>query len=192
LATTNQAAMAPLLAETGAVLPVVWHNSRQCWRWRLITFGSRLGHLGEFLSSDLDLEPGGIAFLYFRHRAEGKCFDTWTNDLSLAEASGASVASIENRVHQGIVNGLLVALLVRRRMAHQHGIEDEKALPKQGQCQTSASDGTDRPEWTVPGYSATPPRRTAKSCGAFEHCFHGPASQALYEAQVRPLSVAYP
>ncbi|EXI77243.1 MAG: hypothetical protein AW10_03936 [Candidatus Accumulibacter appositus] len=138
----------------------------------VLCFGSRQGRLVEFLSRDLDREPVVIAFLSFCHRAEEKCFDTSTNDVSLAKASGASMASIENPVRLGFANGLLVAPLVRRRMGHQHAIENEKALRKQGRRQSSATDvtGAIAPtgrRW----YSATPPRRTAKFCGVSSAVF---------------------
>jgi len=49
---------------------------------------------------------------------------------------------------------------------------------------------TDRPNWSTPVF-----RYASKvSCQVlrfFKHCFYKPASQALYEAQLRPLSLAY-
>jgi len=48
-------------------------------------------------------------------------------------------------------------------------------LRKQDRRQTSATDGTDRPDWsTAPRYSATPPRWAAKSCGSSSTVFKNP------------------
>jgi hypothetical protein len=162
-------------------------SSRQ--NWRLITFRSRRGHLVEFLTNEFELEPGLIAFLYSRRWEEEKCFDTWKNDFSLAKAWGASVAAIENQVRLAIVTSLLVAMLVHQRMG-QHGIVDEKALRKQDRRQTSATDGTDRPDWSSPVFRYTS-KVSRQVLRFFKHCFHKPASQALYEAQLRPLLLAY-
>ena len=162
-------------------------SSRQ--NWRLITFRSRRGHVVEFLTNDFDLAPGVIAFLYSRRWEEEKCFDTWKNDFSLAKAWGASVAAIENQVRLAIVTSLLVALLVHHRMG-QHGIVDEKALRKQARRQTSKTDGTDRPDWTASVFRYTS-KVSRQVLRFFKHCFHKPASQALYEAQLRPLLLAY-
>ena len=161
-------------------LRITLRSSRQ--DWRLITFRSRRGHLVEFLTNEFKLEPRLIAFLYSRRWEEEKCFDTWKNDFSQAKAWGASVAAIENQVRLAIVTSLLVALLLHRRMG-QHRIEDEKALRKQDRRQTSATDGTDRPDWSSPVFRYTSSEPPGLSV-LFKHCFHKPASQALYEAQL--------
>ena len=145
---------------------------------------SRRGHLVEFLTNEFDLAPGVIAFLYSRPWEEEKCFDTWKNDFSPAKAWGASVAASENQVRLALVTSLLVALLVHRKMG-QHGIEDEKALCKLGRRQTSGTDGSDRPDWSTPVFRYT--SKVSRQVLRFKHCFHKPASQALYEAQLRPL-----
>ncbi len=160
-------------------LRITLRSSRQ--NWRLITFRSPRGHLVEFLTNEFKLEPGVIAFLYSRRWEEEKCFDTWKNDFSLA--------AIENQVRLAIVTSLLVALLLHRRMG-QHGIADEKALRKQDRRQTSATDGTDRPDWSTPVFRYTS-KVSRQVLRFFKHCFHKPASQALYEAQLRPLLLAY-
>ncbi|WP_313950210.1 transposase [Accumulibacter sp.] len=168
-------------------LRITLRSSHQCWR--LITFRSRRGHLVEFLTNDFDLEPGLIAFLYSRRWEEEKCFDTWKNDFSLAKAWGASVAAIENQVLLAIVTSLSLAMLLHRKMG-QRGIEDKKALRKQDRRQTSKTDGTDRPDWTTPIFRYTS-KMSRQVLRFFKCCFHKPASQALYEAQLRPMFLAY-
>ncbi len=130
-----------------------------------------------------------IAFLYSRRWEEEKCFDTWKNDFSQAKAWGTSVVAIDNQVRLAIVTSILVAMLLHRKMG-QHGIEDEKALRKQDRRQTSETDGTDRPDWSTPVFRYTS-KVSRQVLRFFKHCFHKPASQALYEGQLRPMFLAY-
>jgi len=157
--------------------------------WRLISFRTRRGHEVEFLTNELDLEPGLIAFLYSRRWEEEKCFDTWKNDFSQAKAWGASVVAIDNQVRLAIVTSILVAMLLQRKMG-QHGIADEKALRKQDRRQSSVTDGTDRPDWSTPVFRYTS-KVSRQVLRFFKHCFHKPASQALYQRQLWPMLLAY-
>jgi len=157
--------------------------------WRLITFRTRRGHQVEFLTNEFDLEPGLIAFLYSRRWEEEKCFDTWKNDFSLAKAWGKGVMAIENQARLAIFTSLLVAMLLQRKMG-EYGIEDEKAFQKQERRQSSKTDGTDRPDWTAPVFRYTS-KVSRQVLRFFKHCFHKPASQALYEGQLRPMLLAY-
>ena len=168
-------------------LRITLSSSRELWR--LITYCTRRGHLVEFLTNEFDLEPGLIAFLYSRRWEEEKCFDTWKNDFSLAKAWGAGVVAIENQARLAIVISILVALLLHRKMG-RYGVEDEKALRKQDRRQTSKTDGTDRPDWSTPVFRYTS-KVSRQVLRFFKHCFHKPASQALYDGQLRPMLLAY-
>ena len=53
-----------------------------------------------------------------------------------------------------------------------------------------AADGTDRPEWTPPLHRCTS-KVSRQVLRFFKNCFLEPASPALYEHQLRPLSMAY-
>ena len=181
--------VADVPANEGVVkdLRITLSSSRELWR--LITYRTRRGHLVEFLTNEFDLEPGLIAFLYSRRWEEEKCFDSWKNDFSQAKAWGTGVVAIENQVRLAIVTSILVALLLHRKMG-RYGVEDEKALRKQDRRQTSKTDGTDRPDWSTPvfRYTSNVSRQVLRF---FKHCFHKPASQALYEGQLRPMLLAY-
>jgi hypothetical protein len=186
---TEGMAVADVPANEGVVKDqrITLRSSREFWR--LITYRTRRGHLVEFLTNELDLQPGLVAFLYSRRWEEEKCFDTWKNDFSQAKAWGASVVAIDNQVRLAIVTSILVAMLLHRKMG-QHGIEDEKALRKQDRRQTSETDGTDRPDWSTPVFRYTS-KVSRQVLRFFKHCFHKPASQALYEGQLRPMLLAY-
>jgi hypothetical protein len=157
--------------------------------WRLITFRTRRKRVVEFLTNDFSLEPGVIAFLYSRRWEEEKCFDTWKNDFSQSKAWGKSVVAIDNQVRLAIITSILVAMLIHEKMG-QYGIEDEKALRKQDRRQTSETDGTDRPDWTAPIFRYTS-KVSRQVLRFFKHCFLKPASQALYDRQLRPMLEAY-
>ena len=136
---------------------------------RLITFRTRRGHLVEFLTNELDLEPGLVAFLYSRRWEEEKCFVTWKNDFSQANAWDASVVPIDNQVRLAMITSILGAMLLHCRMG-QHGVKDEKALRKQERRQISKSDGTDRPDWSAPIFRYTS-KVSHQVLRFFKHCF---------------------
>jgi hypothetical protein len=165
-------------------------SSRQ--PWRLITFQSRRGHLVEFLTNDFTLEPGVVAFLYSRRWEEEKCFDTWKNDFTQAKAWGKSRVAIENQVRLAIITGILIAIMLHTTMGQQ-GIADEKSLKKQEKrqaAQPDATDGTDRPDWTVPLFRYTS-KVSRQVLRFFKHCFLKPASPGLYHSELRPMLLAY-
>jgi len=182
-------AVAPLPVNEGVVqdLGILLRSSRE--PWRLITLRTRRGRLVAFLTNEFSLEPGLIAFLYSRRWDEEKCFDTWKNDFSQAKAWGRSPVAIGNQVRLAIITSLLVAMLLHRKMG-QHGIVDEKALLKQDRRQNSATDGTDRPDWSTPLFRFTS-KVSRQVLRFFKHCFHKPASQALYETQLKPVLLGY-
>lgn len=160
--------------------------------WRLITLRTRRGRQVQFLSNDFDLPPGLLAFLYSRRWEEEKCFDTWKNDFAQAKAWGASPVAIDNQLRLAILTSLLLALLVHRVLG-PGGETDEKALAKQDRRQcasTDDTDGTDRPDWTTPLFRYTS-KVSRQVLRFFKHCFHKKASQRLYNAQLRPMLMAY-
>jgi hypothetical protein len=160
--------------------------------WRLIHFVSRRGRAVEFLTNELELEPGVIAFLYSRRWEEEKCFDTWKNDFSQAKAWGKSRVAIDNQVLLAIATSILIAI-------HLHQIfdnkppHDEKALRKQDKRQVAGyrdNDGTDRPDWTTPLYRFTT-KLSRQVLRFFQNCFDKIASPDLYQRQLRPMFEAY-
>jgi len=95
-----------------------------------------------------------IAFLYSRRWEEEKCFDTWKNDFAMAKAWGKSIKSIENQVRLAIITSVLIAMHVYAN-AGEDDCTDKKSIRKQEQRQASTTDGTDRPDWTVPLFRYT-------------------------------------
>jgi len=56
--------------------------------WRRITVETDAAEVIEFLTHELDLEPGVLAFLYLRRWDTEKCFDTWKNDFARGPGVG--------------------------------------------------------------------------------------------------------
>jgi hypothetical protein len=146
---TEARPIAPLPLSQGVQRDLLVHLHSSPHPWRLVTYRSRRGRTVEFLTNDFTLEPGVIAFLYSRRWEEEKCFDTWKNDLAQAKAWAQSRVAIEQQVLLALLTSVLIALLLHQALGAQ-GSQDEKALKKQDRRQRSTTDGTDRPDWTVP------------------------------------------
>lgn len=160
--------------------------------WRLIVFTTRRGKRVEFLTNELKLEPGVIAFLYSRRWEEEKCFDTWKNDFSQAKAWGKSVVSIENQTLLAIITSLLIALHLHFTFDGEP-LLDQKSLEKQANRQKKSvleSDGTDRPKWTEKLYRYTS-KTSRQVLRFFQNCLDKSASPELYQRQLRPMFLAY-
>jgi len=61
--------------------------------WRRITVETDAAEVVCFLTNELDLAPGVVAFLYLRRWDTEKCFDTWKNDFARGPVPGASTPS---------------------------------------------------------------------------------------------------
>ena len=160
--------------------------------WRRICLVSRRGRSVEFLTNELELEPGVIAFLYSRRWEEEKCFDTWKNDFSQAKAWGKSLTAIENQVLLAIVTSILIVMRLHQVLGDEPP-RDEKALRKQDERQAARyrdPDGTDRPDWATPLYRYTT-KLSRQVLRFFQNCFDKIASPGLYQRQLRPMLVAY-
>jgi hypothetical protein len=184
--------VAPEAVNEGVLADVRVRLSSSPKPWRIVTYRSRRGRTIEFLTNDFDLPPGVIAFLYSRRWEEEKCFDTWKNDFALAKAWGKSVVAIDNQVRLAIVTGILVAMLLHTTFGPER-CRDEKALRRQDRRQAKSPelpDGTDRPDWTAPLFRYTS-KVSRQVLRFFKHCFLKPASQALYERELRPMLMAY-
>lgn len=157
--------------------------------WRLVRFRTRRGRTVEFLTNEMNLKPGIIAFLYARRWDEEKVFDTWKNDFAIAKAWGLSPVAIEQQARLAIVLSILLPMVLIRRVGPRLS-RDPKALDKQAARQSSQADGTDRPDWTLPWFRFTS-KISRQVLRFFRACFLKPASQALYNAELKPLLMAY-
>jgi hypothetical protein len=157
--------------------------------WRRITIETDAAEEVAFLTNELDLEPGVLAFLYLRRWDTEKCFDTWKNDFAQARAWGVHPIAIENQARLALFTHLLVALWL-----HDHtavwGIGDEKALAKQDLRRAEALGEHEPPPWTAAAYRY-PSKISRQVLRFLKHCFLKKPSQTLYECQLKPMLMAY-
>ena len=74
-------------------------SSKQAWR--LIRFQSPEGVFYEYLTNDFTLEPGLIAFMYYRRWDEEKYFDAFKHDMAGNKAWGESARQHRAASHFG-------------------------------------------------------------------------------------------
>ena len=157
--------------------------------WRRITVETDAAEEVCFLTNELDLAPGVVAFLYLRRWDTEKCFDTWKNDFAQARAWGVHRIAVENQARLALFTHLLVALWL-----HNHtvgwGIGDEKALAKQDLRRIEATAEHEPPRWTSTVYRY-PSKISRQVLRFLKHCFLKKPSQALYECQLKPMLLAY-
>ena len=83
-----------------------------------------------FLTNDMDLSAGLLAFLYSRSWDIEKCFDNWKNGFASDKVWSKSQAGICQQAWLAIMTSLLL-----RMFSHHHeqrwGIGDEKSQAKQ-------------------------------------------------------------
>ena len=162
---------------------IVLNSSEQ--PWRLITYRTRRDVVVEFLTNEFDLIPGVIAFLYSRRWEEERYFDTWKNDFSMAKTWGKSINAIENQARMAIITSVLVAMLVYNKAGKDES-HDEKSITKQVKRQTSLTDGTDRPDWSLPIFPFTT-KVSRQVLRLFKQCLFKISSPAYYRAQLKPM-----
>jgi len=157
--------------------------------WRRVTFCNDAGEEIVFLTNELALEPGVIAFLYLRRWDVEKCFDMWKNDFSQAKAWGKDPVAIQNQTYLAIITHLLLAMLLHEK-AEPWGIGDEKALKKQAirHEEVAHRDGTAM--WFTKVYRYTS-KISKQVLRFFEDCFLKQASPELYDNQLKPLLERY-
>lgn len=143
-----------------------------------------------FLSNELTLEPGLIAFLYLRRWDDEKCFDTWKNDFSCKKAWSKSNSGILQQALLAVTTSLLVQLF-----SHHHknifSVEDEASLKKQNDLQDkNVREKGYRIPWYRDFFHGA--SKVARQILRFlRSCFMKKPSKTLYERQLRPLYLKY-
>ena len=157
--------------------------------WRRITLETDAAEEVAFLTNELELAPGVVAFLYLRRWDTEKCFDTWKNDFAQARAWGVHRIAIENQARLALFTHLLVALWLHNHTAGW-GIGDEKALAKQDLRRAEALGKHEPPRWTATVYRY-PSKISRQVLRFLKHCFLKKPSPTLYEHQLKPMLLAY-
>lgn len=167
---------------------VTLNASTECWR--LIRYRAPDGNELQFLTNELELAPGLVAFLYLRRWDEEKCFDTWKNDFSVGKGWSKSVIGIQQQALLASMTSLLLLLFTHRHQA-QWAIEDEKSLKKQDAriVQQCANKGSGIPWYSL--YYRAVSKISRQVIRFLKHCFCKKASPGLYKRQLRPMLLAY-
>ncbi|MDP5209448.1 transposase [Microbulbifer sp. 2205BS26-8] len=159
-------------------------------RWRLIHYQAPDGNCFEFLTNEMELEPGVVAFLYLRRWDEEKCFDTWKNSFASKKAWSKSVTGISAQAWLAIMTSLLLLMF-----AHHHQdrwqIGDEKSLKKQPDRidQKYIKEGQRIPWHTFLYRSVS--KISQQVIRFLKYCFWKKASRKLYERQLMPMLLRY-
>ena len=158
--------------------------------WRLIHFCSPSGERYQYITNDLSLPAGIVAFLYHRRWDKEKYYDCFKNCLAGGKAWGKRNAAIEQQTLMGIVTVVLTRLFMQAR-ADQLGREtpdstqSRKHDAKQALYKRSAFGVSLRAAWTELS-------QITRQCWRFlKNCFNQRHAPALYRRQLAPILKGY-
>lgn len=181
--------------------------------WRLIEWLSPDGITYRYLTNDFSLEPGVVAFLYYRRWDEEKYFDNFKNDLANAKAWGKSPVAIEQQALMGLMTHILTQLFLKRRYQElslpkgdstqarkqaqkvEHYL-DQKEGDSHCKGRTDVRDEDDEPEEVKPydayrAFYAQLSKITRQVWRFLKNCIREKSSLALYQRQLKPILQAY-
>ncbi|MCP4236265.1 MAG: transposase [Aestuariibacter sp.] len=197
--------IAPWVCNENVVSDTVIELQSASQPWRLIKWQSPEGVVYEYLSNDFSLEPGVIAFLYYRRWDEEKYFDNFKNDLAHAKAWGKSPVAIEQQALLGLMAYVLTQLFLQRRceefntsdqtQARKQRHKVERYLDQQDGDEDTL-DEEDEPKQTMKydayrAFYAQLSKITRQVWRFLKNCFGEKSSSALYQRQLRPLILGY-
>lgn len=180
--------------------------------WRLIEWCSPEGMVYQYLTNDFSLEPGVVAFLYYRRWDEEKYFDNFKHDLANDKAWGKTRVAIEQQALMGLMSYVLTQLFLQRRFeeldlpngdttqARKQMRKVEHYLAQQtGQSmdELDALDEYEEDEKPIPRYDAYRAfyahlsKITRQVWRFLKNCFSKKSSQQLYLRQLKPLLMGY-
>jgi len=181
--------------------------------WRLIEWLSPEGITYRYLTNDFSLEPGVVAFLYYRRWDEEKYFDNFKNDLANAKAWGKSPVAIEQQALMGLMTYILTQLFLQRRyrelalpkgdgtQTRKHARKVEHYLAQQAEADhqdphADAWDEEDEPPELIQydayrAFHAQLSKITRQVWRFLKNCFREKHSLLLYQRQLKPLLQGY-
>jgi hypothetical protein len=158
--------------------------------WRLIGFRAPNGECYEYITNDLSMPAGVVAFLYHRRWDKEKYYDSFKNSLAGAKAWGKRSTAIEQQTMMGIVTVVLTMLFMRQKAQElgrstPNSTQQYKHQAKQAEYKRSDMGVSLRASWTELSQIPRQLWRFLKNCFA---CTHEPA---LYKRQMAPLMERY-
>lgn len=158
--------------------------------WRLVTFLSPEGIDYEYLSNDLALTPGMIAFLYHKRWDEEKYFDNYKTDMANSKAWAKSTVSIEQQALLGLVTHVLMRLFLHQK-GQEFGLKEDHQT-QQRRHEKKEYDYRHRNKGNHNRAFFRKLSKITKQAWRFlKNCFHKKASPRLFECELRPVLVAY-
>jgi hypothetical protein len=182
--------------------------------WRLIDWQSPEGVVYQYITNDFSLEPGVIAFLYYRRWDEEKYFDNFKNDLANAKAWGKSPVAIEQQALMGLMTYILTSLFLQSRYKElglpngdttqqlkrnhkvQQYLESRAANTTGERDQIAYSYPEEEPKEAIlydayRAFYAELSKITQQVWRFLKNCFNRKSSTALYQRQLKPLLSGY-
>ncbi len=159
-------------------------------QWRLIRYKSDTGETYEYLTNDLTLNAGVIAFLYHRRWDEEKYFDNHKNDMANAKAWGKSDTAIKQQAIIGMITFILTRLF-----SHKHAKEFD--MPTDGTTQAKRHlkkqenyfDGHTKDQ--LRAYHINLSKITKQVWRFLKGCMLKKSRQKLYDNHLKPMMTAY-
>ena len=158
--------------------------------WRLIRFIAPDGKDYEYLSNDLVLAPGMIAFLYHRRWDEEKYFDNYKTDMANSKAWGKSPVAIEQQALLGLVTHLLMRLFLHKKgqelgLKEDHQTQQKRHEKKETDYIVNWKGNYNR------AFFIKLSKITKQAWRFVKNSFLKKSSQRLYELKLRPALMAY-
>jgi hypothetical protein len=158
--------------------------------WRLIRFIAPDGTEYEYLSNDLLLTPGMIAFLYHRRWDEEKYFDNYKTDMANSKAWGKSPIAIEQQALLGLVTHLLMRLFLHKK-GQDLGLEEDHQT-QQKRHEKKATDYIINWQGNYNRAFFKKLSKITKQAWRFlKNSFLKKSSQQLFDLKLRPALMAY-
>jgi hypothetical protein len=158
--------------------------------WRLIKFMAPDGNEYEYLSNDLALTPGMIAFLYHRRWDEEKYFDNYKTDMANSKAWGKSPIAIEHQALLGLVTYLLMRLFLHKK-GQELGLEEDHQAQRKRHEKKETNYIVNWEGNYNRAFFKKLSKITKQAWRFVKNSFLKKSSQRLYELKLRPALMAY-
>lgn len=158
--------------------------------WRLIGFMSPESKRYYYLTNDFTLQPGVVAFIYYRRWDIEKYFDNLKHDMDNNKAWGKSKTTIAQQALLAIASYILTRLFVVARQQEMGMVEENSTQTlkhKNKQNNYHRSDGGVAYRAFYTGLSKIP----KQIWRFFACCFSKKASPMFYQRQLLPLMLRY-
>lgn len=160
-------------------------------KWRLIGYWSESGEHYLYLTNEFKLPAGVVAFLYHRRWDEEKYFDNFKNDMASAKAWGKSKTAIKQQALTGIITFILTKLFCLKHsinfgMKNMDGETQSKKHAEKLEAHLERVSGD-----VYRAFHVNLSKITKQIWRFLKGCMLKRARKALYDAQLKPMMLAY-